>query len=74
MWIQQFNHQNSGWYCHDIEIKNSIIQSEYIFLNSSRVFIERLKFQGKYSFQYMHDVEIKDSYLDTKDAFGIVRM
>ena len=58
-----------GWYCHDIEIKNSIIQSEYIFLNSSRVFIEGLKFQGKYSFQYMHDVEIKDSYLDTKDAF-----
>lgn len=58
-----------GWYCHDITIKDCIVQSEYIFLNSYHVDIENLKFQGKYSFQYMHDVEIRDSYLDTKDAF-----
>lgn len=58
-----------GWYSHDIFVKDSTIQSEYIFMNTDNVKVDHLQFKGKYSFQYMHNLEINDSYLDTKDAF-----
>lgn len=58
-----------GWKCYDIEMKDTQITSEYIFLDSKNVKLENVKFQGKYSFQYVENLEISNSVLDTKDAF-----
>lgn len=65
----QIDSPEFGWYSHDITVKDSTINSEYVFLNTDNVKIDNLKFTGKYSFQYMHNLEITNSYLDTKDAF-----
>lgn len=58
-----------GWKCHDIDIKNSKINSEYIFLDSKNIKLDHVNFTGKYSFQYVENLEITNSVLDTKDAF-----
>lgn len=65
----QIDSPEFGWYSHDLTVKDSTINSEYIFLNTDNVKVDNLKFSGKYSFQYMHHLEIDHSYLDTKDAF-----
>lgn len=39
-----------GWKCHDIEINNSKIYSEYIFLDSKNIKLNYVTFSGKYSF------------------------
>ena len=58
-----------GWMCRDIAIRDFSLTSEYPFLQSRGMKIERLHMKGKYSFQYARDVVIRDSVLDTKDAF-----
>lgn len=58
-----------GWKCNDISIKNSSVESEYLFLMSSKIELDNVKFKGKYSFQYVEGAEIKNCMLDTKDAF-----
>ena len=58
-----------GWKTHGTRITDSSITSEYIFLDSEDIEIERLDFKGKYSFQYTSGLLIRDSRLDTKDAF-----
>ncbi len=58
-----------GWKSGDISLSGSEIESEYLFLDSRRVRLDRVTMKGKYSFQYMEDLEITDSTLDTKDAF-----
>jgi len=58
-----------GWKSQKIILEDSDIVSEYLFLDSRDVSLNRVKMQGKYSFQYMENLEIKDSELDTKDAF-----
>lgn len=58
-----------GWKCGDISLSSSEIVSEYLFLDSRRIKLDRVKMKGKYSFQYIEDLEITDSDLDTKDAF-----
>ncbi len=50
-------------------MKDSEIESEYLFFDSRNVKLERVKMKGKYSFQYMKNLEITDCVLDTKDAF-----
>lgn len=58
-----------GWKCIGVNIKDSKIVSEYIFLDSKNIYLENVEFQGKYSFQYVENLEIKNCKLDTKDAF-----
>lgn len=58
-----------GWKCHDITLEDTVVDSEYIFFDSTDVKQNRVKMKGKYSFQYMQNLEIQDSELDTKDAF-----
>lgn len=58
-----------GWRSHDITLKNSEIQSEYLFLMATDIRLENVNFKGKYSFQYVENVLIENSVLDTKDAF-----
>jgi len=63
------NSAEFGWKCHDIRVTDCDITSEYIFLDSTGLTLDRLNMKGKYSFQYTENVVITDSYLDTKDAF-----
>lgn len=58
-----------GWKSSRITISDSTLVSEYLFLDSRDVKLDRVRMQGKYSFQYMENLEIRDSILDTKDAF-----
>lgn len=61
--------QEFGWKCDGIELKDTKINSEYIFLNSKNIKLNNVSMTGKYSFQYVEGLEITDSNLDTKDAF-----
>lgn len=61
--------QEFGWKSQGITLSDSEIVSEYLFLDSRDVTLERVKMKGKYSFQYMENLEITDCTLDTKDAF-----
>jgi hypothetical protein len=61
--------QEFGWKCDGISIVDSEITSEYLFLDSRNVQLERVKMKGKYSFQYMGNLENTNCELDTKDAF-----
>lgn len=58
-----------GWFCRGVKITDCSLHSEYPFLQSRDMEIERLKMKGKYSFQYVENCIIRDSILDTKDAF-----
>ncbi|MBA2863951.1 DUF3737 family protein [Methanococcus maripaludis] len=58
-----------GWFSHKITGKNTELESEYPFLQSSDILFDNFVLNGKYSFQYVENVEIKNSRLDTKDAF-----
>ncbi len=61
--------QEFGWKSSGITLKDTTVQSEYLFFGSRDVRLENVQMKGKYSFQYMENLEIRDSYLDTKDAF-----
>lgn len=58
-----------GWFCRGVRVADCDITSEYLFLHSRDLHIDRLRMRGKYSFQYARDVDIRNSVLDTKDAF-----
>lgn len=58
-----------GWKSKDITLKDTVIESEYIFFDSDNVTLDNVKMKGKYSFQYMNNLTITNSILDTKDAF-----
>lgn len=58
-----------GWKCRGLTIRDSFVESEYLFLESRDVSLTNFKMKGKYSFQYMDGLLIEDSVLDTKDAF-----
>ena len=61
--------QEFGWKSSDIQLKDTSVTAEYIFMDSRNVQLDRVKMKGKYSFQYMENLTIRDSVLDTKDAF-----
>ena len=58
-----------GWRCRGVTVRDSRLEGEYAFFESSRLDVRGLQFKGKYSFQYVDGLEIADSRLDTKDAF-----
>ena len=58
-----------GWKSRGISLIDSEIESEYLFLDSSNIWLSGVQMKGKYSFQYIDGLEIEDSFLDTKDAF-----
>lgn len=65
----EFESAEFGWKTQNTRISDSKIVSEYIFFDAKNVFLERVKYEGKYSFQYVDGLEINDCVLDTKDAF-----
>lgn len=58
-----------GWRCDGVQIEDSQIESEYLFLLSKNIKLKNVRFSGKYSFQYVKNLTIEDSELTTKDAF-----
>ena len=58
-----------GWFCRNIRICDSSLESEYPFLKSENIEINALKMNAKYSFQYVKNLKIKNAVLTTKDAF-----
>lgn len=44
-------------------------QSEYFLLRARNIELERVNFQGKYSFQYIENAVFSDCRFETKDAF-----
>ncbi|MBR1892249.1 MAG: DUF3737 family protein [Lachnospiraceae bacterium] len=58
-----------GWSVRDIEMKSTNVVSEYFMLHSDRLTFDRVKLDGKYSFQYIIDSVFTDCEFDTKDAF-----
>ena len=63
------NSKEFGWKSDGIVLEDTDIVSEYLFLDSKNVRLDRVNMKGKYSFQYMENLAITDSVLDTKDAF-----
>lgn len=58
-----------GWKCRDLSLDDTVLRSEYPFLDSSGIRVSGLRMEAKYSFQYVTDVRIENSVLRTKDAF-----
>ncbi len=58
-----------GWKSRNVNVKDSFIESEYLFFMAADVRLDNVKFKGKYSFQYVDGGEIDNCFLDTKDAF-----
>ncbi|MDO5862241.1 MAG: DUF3737 family protein [Thermoplasmata archaeon] len=58
-----------GWKSDRIALEDCDLESEYAFLDSRDVSLDRVRMRGKYSFQYIDGLEISDCELDTKDAF-----
>lgn len=58
-----------GWSVQDMEMKDSMVQSEYFMMRSGRLNFTNVELKGKYSFQYIQDSVFEDCTFDTKDAF-----
>lgn len=58
-----------AWKCRGFEMYNCEIESEYMLLESRDIIVDKLKNNGKYSFQYTTNVKVTDSEIRTKDAF-----
>lgn len=63
------NSTEFGWKSSNITLKNTKIESEYLFLDSKNIELLNVNMKGKYSFQYINGLTITNSVLDTKDAF-----
>lgn len=63
------NSEEFGWKCNKTTLRNLAVTSDYFLLDSREAEINKLRLEGKYSFQYTENVTISDSVLNTKDAF-----
>ncbi|MBQ6268187.1 MAG: DUF3737 family protein [Clostridia bacterium] len=63
------NSPEFGWKCSGIDVTDSTIAAEYLFLDSRALTLRRSRVDGKYAFQYVDGLEIEDCELNTKDAF-----
>ena len=58
-----------GWSTRGMQMADTHVESEYFMMRSDHVYLDKVDFKGKYSFQYVHEMVIENSMLDTKDAF-----
>ncbi len=58
-----------GWSTRGMQMEDTHVESEYFMMRSDHVYLDKVDFKGKYSFQYVHEMVIENSVLDTKDAF-----
>lgn len=58
-----------GWSVHQMEMRDSTVESEYFMMRSTHLRIYNIQMKGKYSFQYIEDAVFENCTFDTKDAF-----
>lgn len=58
-----------GWFCHDVEMRNTSVGSEYFMMRSEGLKFENISLNGKYSLQYIQNSSFDGCNFDTKDAF-----
>lgn len=58
-----------GWFAYGIRMQDCTAKSEYFLLRARNLSLQRVNFQGKYSFQYIENATFTDCSFDTKDAF-----
>lgn len=58
-----------GWSTRGMQMADTHVESEYFMMRSDHVYLDKVDFKGKYSFQYVQDMVIEHCVLDTKDAF-----
>lgn len=58
-----------GWSTRGMQMEDTHAESEYFMMRSDHVYLDKVDFKGKYSFQYVQDMVIEHCVLDTKDAF-----
>lgn len=58
-----------GWSVNNIEMTDSVAESEYFMMRSENITFKNVTFKGKYSFQYINNAVFENCNFDTKDAF-----
>lgn len=58
-----------GWSVKNIEMTDSVAESEYFMMRSENITFKNVTFKGKYSFQYIKNAVFENCTFDTKDAF-----
>ncbi len=58
-----------GWSVRNIEMVDSVAESEYFMMRSENITFKNVAFKGKYSFQYIKNAIFENCNFDTKDAF-----
>ncbi len=58
-----------GWSVHQVDMADSIAESEYFMMRSDALAFSGVSMKGKYSFQYIEDSVFERCTFDTKDAF-----
>ena len=66
------NSMEFGWKSRDIRLTDSRIQSEYLFMDSKDVCLDRVHMKGKYSFQYMENHPFHNYVLQYKFFFFLL--
>lgn len=62
-----------GWLSKNVKIRNTEAVGEYFMFMSGELEVDRLVFNGKYSFQYVSNAVFENCVIDTKDAFWHAR-
>lgn len=64
------NAAETFWRCSGVELKGARAdRGDYLFMGSSKIWIDGFILNGNYSFQYCRDVEIRNAEINSKDAF-----
>ncbi len=58
-----------GWSVRNIEMTDSVAESEYFMMRSEDMVFKNVTLKGKYSFQYIKNAVFENCNFDTKDAF-----
>ena len=62
-----------GWSVMGLNMRDTTVEGEYLFMRSSAIDFKDVTLKGKYSFQYISDSVFENSSFDTKDAFWHAR-
>lgn len=58
-----------GWSVTDLKLVDCSITSEYFLMNSRNIVLDKVRLEGKYSFQYTQEGTVSNCFFNTKDAF-----
>ncbi len=58
-----------GWSVTDLKLVDCSITSEYFLMNSRKIVLDKVRREGKYSFQYTQEGTVSNCFFNTKDAF-----